>query len=880
MPSDIGSRPDRVKPGEPRGVLPAGTRLRAFEIVSVLGQGAFGITYLARDTQLQRDVAIKEYLPTALAVRDSGTTVTPRSTEHLEEFMWGRDRFLDEARTLARLGNEPSIVRVHEFLKANGTAYMVMALAEGETLQRKLRREGQLASPAVNALLRPLLDGLEQVHAIGFLHRDIKPANIIIDAEGVPTLIDFGASRAAMADRTGALTAVFTPGYAAPEQFTTSRQGPWTDIYGLAATLHHAITGNAPPSAFDRILQDDYRRLESLRPKGFSPMQLRGIDAALSVRAAERPQSIAHWRAALESDEPGPTEVMRRGAAAEVPPVRSSGDRLPSMRKRYALFASMAVAGALLVAGYFVLAPSRQTSVGVAVQGLSAEELTQALEERRKADAIAVEKKRLEEDAQRKAAAEAEAKRVADAELEQARQRRQKAEAELAQLKAEIVAREEAARAANEQAQQAADRRAAEEKTQKEAEAEAAALRRAEQDAQNKASAEAEIKRQADEALAKAQAERQQAEAEAARRAEAEAAKRLADEQVRAKAEADAQAKSREEAKAKAEADAQAKSREEAKAKAEADARAKADADLAAQKNKDQAAETASNIDNVARRRLQVALTALGFDTYGVDGNFGLRSREMIAAWQKARGKPPTGFIAGDQQQMLLKEAAAAVERYEKQQRGPDDERKLSLTTDGRRLVQVALTSLGFDTRDQSGDFGPHTRSMIAAWQKSQRLPETGYLDEAQKLMLDKQGASAIARFKADQQKVEDARKSEAQAARPLASDPPSTAAAATVPTEGRKFTISTSRDTDAVRCGSGSTYRATLYADRIEMAFRHEIKTFAIDQNGQFGGRFSTYSSEGRSMLDLEVRGNVRTKEISVYNFVSRCTWKGSLNF
>jgi serine/threonine protein kinase len=155
--------------------LPAGTRLRTFDIVSVLGQGAFGITYLARDTQLQREVAIKEYLPAALAVRDSGTAVTPRSTEHVAEFMWGRDRFLDEARTLARLGNVPSIVRVHDFLEANGTAYMVMALAEGETLQRKLRSEGRLASPAVNALLRPLLNGLEQVHAIGFLHRDISP---------------------------------------------------------------------------------------------------------------------------------------------------------------------------------------------------------------------------------------------------------------------------------------------------------------------------------------------------------------------------------------------------------------------------------------------------------------------------------------------------------------------------------------------------------------------------------------------------------------------------------------------------------------------------------------------------------------------------------
>jgi len=205
---------------ELHGTLPAGTRLRNYELISVLGQGAFGITYLARDTLLGRELAVKEYLPTSLALREGGTTVVPRSTQLAEDFVWGRERFLDEARTLVTLEGVPAVVRVYDYLEANGTAYMVMALARGETLEQRLRREGSLPAPIVERLLHRLLEGLEQVHTTGFLHRDIKPANIILDAKNNPTLIDFGASRASMAGRTTAMTAVFTPRYAAAEQHT------------------------------------------------------------------------------------------------------------------------------------------------------------------------------------------------------------------------------------------------------------------------------------------------------------------------------------------------------------------------------------------------------------------------------------------------------------------------------------------------------------------------------------------------------------------------------------------------------------------------------------------------------------------------------------
>src|SRR6267154_2968988 len=142
-----------AKPHELRGTLPAGTRLRNYELISVLGHGGFGITYYARDTTLGREVAVKEYLPTSLALRENGTTVVPRSTQLAEDFVWGRERFLEEARILASLEGAPAVVHVHDFLEANGTAYMVMGLVRGDTLEERLKRDGQLAPVNAERLL-------------------------------------------------------------------------------------------------------------------------------------------------------------------------------------------------------------------------------------------------------------------------------------------------------------------------------------------------------------------------------------------------------------------------------------------------------------------------------------------------------------------------------------------------------------------------------------------------------------------------------------------------------------------------------------------------------------------------------------------------------
>jgi serine/threonine protein kinase len=341
--------------------LPAGTLIGRYQVASVLGQGGFGITYLACDTQLGRDVAVKEYLPAALAVRPDGSAVLPRSTGVADDFGWGRSRFIEEGRTLANLHEAPSIVKVFDFLEANGTAYIVMELLRGRTLESQVKAAGPLAPAGLQAMLSPLLAGLQKVHDTGFVHRDIKPANIMLGANGSPTLIDFGAARAAMADRTKTMTAIFTPGYAAPEQFTSAKQGPWTDIYGLSATLHYAITGRAPPSAFDRLMEDTYQPLAGAVPQGFDVRLLSGIDAGLSLPLEQRPPSIAAWRTLL-GDQPAdgaPTLLMappRRPSTAPAAALRSS-----ARRGWLALGAGIVLAAA--AGAYVTFAPAPQPQV-------------------------------------------------------------------------------------------------------------------------------------------------------------------------------------------------------------------------------------------------------------------------------------------------------------------------------------------------------------------------------------------------------------------------------------------------------------------------------------------------------------------------------------
>ncbi len=202
-----------------RNALPLASRLLEYRLESVLGAGAFGMTYLAWDTHLEKHVAIKEYLPTELAVRALDGSVVPVTTEHGYNYQWALDRFILEARTLARFSH-PNIVRVNRYFEANGTGYMVMDYEKGESLWQLLKRAPRPQESQLRAMLMPLLDGLEAVHETGFLHRDIKPSNVFIRENGMPVLLDFGAARQAIGGATKSLTSILTPGYAPLEQYS------------------------------------------------------------------------------------------------------------------------------------------------------------------------------------------------------------------------------------------------------------------------------------------------------------------------------------------------------------------------------------------------------------------------------------------------------------------------------------------------------------------------------------------------------------------------------------------------------------------------------------------------------------------------------------
>jgi len=628
--SETGSEPTVAVGKDLRGALPAGARLRGYEILAVLGHGGFGVTYRARDTTLGRDVAIKEYLPTAVAIREDGTTVLPRSTALADEFRWGRDRFLQEARTLAKLDGAPAIVRVFDFLEANGTAYMVMALLDGEPLEQRLRRDGCLSQPAIEGLLYPLLDGLAAVHAAGFLHRDIKPDNIMLDAKSAPTLIDFGASRAPMAGGTTAMTAIFTPGYAAAEQFTSAKQGPWTDIYGLCATLYHAIVGRPPPSAFDRMVNDAYEPLAKLRPAGFSPAFLAAIDAGLKLRATDRPQSIAQWRPML-----GHPSTFGMSAAAA----------MPVPKRRLGSWMGLAAAAMLVLAagGYYFVTSQPSAPGVVGVSTVSVEKVAQE-------------------------------------------------QAELARLRAESATREKAD-------QEAAAKRQVEEEVRRKIEAEAAEKKRLEEEAKQKADAEA-------------------------------AAKRKAEEDERKALEAD---------------------------------------------------EAALQLGKGDRQHIQVALVALGYGVSLMNGTLDRDARDKIAAWQKARNEPATGFLTGSQYQALLQEAALAISKFDDEQKKFEEERKKAAT--GNVSVNPDIVPLEDNSR------------------------VVLYLARGQ-------------------------------------------------------------------NCQATAEYVGRVFANRLDLQFRGGWQTFAADKAGNFARSFP---SPWTGMYTLLVKGNVKTRLVSVENVSSHCLWKGS---
>ena len=312
----------------PLNALPQGHRLQEYELVRVLGFGGFGMTYLGFDHNLDKGVAVKEYLPDDIAARTGEYSVVPKASQFRGDFEWGLERFLDEARTLARF-HHPNIIGVYRFFEAHGTAYIVMEYAEGETLSEFLKRRKTLDEADLKAILFPILDGLEVVHGADFLHRDIKPGNIIIrDEDNSPVLLDFGAARQAIGARSRSVTSIITPGYAPIEQYSSrGDQGPWTDIYALGAVCYHALTGDVPDDATDRVRNDPLTPVAERSVGQASAGFLEAVDLALKVDEGDRPQSVAAWRTVLEGEPRDSAKELR-------PVVKPAKGRPPRSRQR------------------------------------------------------------------------------------------------------------------------------------------------------------------------------------------------------------------------------------------------------------------------------------------------------------------------------------------------------------------------------------------------------------------------------------------------------------------------------------------------------------------------------------------------------------------
>jgi len=294
--------------------LPHGTRFGEFEIIRVLGVGGFGVVYLANDYSLERQVALKEYMPASLAVRGEGALITLRSEAMAETYAVGLRSFINEARLLARF-DHPSLVKVYRFWENNGTAYMVMPYLQGTTLRDTRRAMTHAPEEAwIRGVLDPMLNALEQLHNEGVFHRDVAPDNILLPPNGSPILLDFGAARRVISDRTQSLTAILKPSYAPIEQYADMagmRQGPWTDLYALGAVMHFLLFGAPPAPATARAVQDDAEEIEQRVVAGVSPRFMSLVAWMLGVRPLERPQNVATVRAALRGEIAIPSRVRR-----------------------------------------------------------------------------------------------------------------------------------------------------------------------------------------------------------------------------------------------------------------------------------------------------------------------------------------------------------------------------------------------------------------------------------------------------------------------------------------------------------------------------------------------------------------------------------------
>ena len=305
--------------------LRKGTRLIGrYTVEGVLGQGGFGITYLGMDELHKKKVAIKEFFPQGIVTRniEYEDTVTVTLVGEKENYDKGKERFLKEAQTMAMFSKDKGIVKALDFFEINNTAYIVMEYLEGVTLKQYLRENKRIVAEDLVALLVPLIEALDEIHSQGLIHRDISPDNIMVLPDGRIKLMDFGAARDYTEFGEKSLSIVLKPGYAPPEQYQTHGvQGPWTDIYALCATMYKCITGENPPDAIDRLVDDHLKKISAFRIPVLPQIE-EAIIKGMSVAAKDRYQNVRDFCEDLyggyeENSEPEAEESQAEPVVAE-----------------------------------------------------------------------------------------------------------------------------------------------------------------------------------------------------------------------------------------------------------------------------------------------------------------------------------------------------------------------------------------------------------------------------------------------------------------------------------------------------------------------------------------------------------------------------------
>ncbi|MCB5185668.1 serine/threonine protein kinase [Methylobacillus gramineus] len=290
--------------------LPAGYQLQGYEIRKLLSAGGFSFVYIARDLENQSTVAIKEYLPNTLALRQEGVQVKIPSEEASTGFRFGLKCFFEEGRALANIEHK-NIVRVLNFFRANDTVYMVMHYERGKSLQEHiLSQDTAMAEIIIRRVFGELLNGLREVHTQKLLHLDIKPANIYIRLDGSPVLLDFGSARQALTNTPSTLPPSYTPGFAAPEQYGERKHlGPWSDVYSIGASMYACLMQSAPLAADIRLKKDLLPPAARIGKGVYSSHLLRLIDSCMALDHLERPQSLFALQKVLMEEQPNPAKA-------------------------------------------------------------------------------------------------------------------------------------------------------------------------------------------------------------------------------------------------------------------------------------------------------------------------------------------------------------------------------------------------------------------------------------------------------------------------------------------------------------------------------------------------------------------------------------------